>query len=128
MTWATGDANPGSTFLDHALRFQEMDEIKMIVILGELGGDNEYGVVEALRAKKITKPVVAWVWFPSAFGVRIEYDVLCAYVYLRHIHATGHMAISLAFDSKILCGSVCCETNFGFARCVCNIYIFCFIW
>ena len=51
----------GSTFLDHALRFQQMDEIKMIVILGELGGDNEYGIVEALESGKITKPVVAWV-------------------------------------------------------------------
>ena len=33
----------------------------MIVILGELGGDNEYGVVEAMRDGRITKPVVAWV-------------------------------------------------------------------
>lgn len=33
----------------------------MIVILGELGGKDEYGVVEALKAGAITKPVVAWV-------------------------------------------------------------------
>jgi len=30
----------------------------MIVILGELGGQDEYGVVEALKAGAITKPVV----------------------------------------------------------------------
>ena len=33
----------------------------MIVILGELGGKDEYGVVEALKAGAITKPVIAWV-------------------------------------------------------------------
>ncbi len=31
----------------------------MIVILGELGGRDEYGVVEALKAGAITKPVVS---------------------------------------------------------------------
>lgn len=48
-----GDSNAGSTFLDHILRFQEMPEIKMIVMLGELGGDNEYGIVKALKEKKV---------------------------------------------------------------------------
>jgi len=56
-----GDVFSGSTFVDHVLRFEQMEEVKMIVILGELGGDNEYGVVEAMKEKKITKPVVAWV-------------------------------------------------------------------
>lgn len=30
----------------------------MIVLLGELGGRDEYGVVEAMKAGAITKPVV----------------------------------------------------------------------
>ena len=33
----------------------------MIVMLGELGGVNEYAVVDALKDGRITKPVVAWV-------------------------------------------------------------------
>lgn len=33
----------------------------MIVVLGELGGDNEYGIVDAMKNGTITKPVVAWV-------------------------------------------------------------------
>jgi succinyl-CoA synthetase alpha subunit len=41
-------------------------QIKMIVILGELGGRDEYGVVEAIKAGAITKPVVAWVAGPCA--------------------------------------------------------------
>ncbi|CAL5408333.1 unnamed protein product [Camellia sinensis] len=35
--------------------------IKMIVVLGELGGRDEYSLVEALKQGKISKPVVAWV-------------------------------------------------------------------
>lgn len=33
----------------------------MIVVLGELGGRDEYSLVEALKQGKINKPVVAWV-------------------------------------------------------------------
>lgn len=56
-----GDAFPGSTLVDHVLRFQEIPEIKLIVVLGELGGLTEYGLVDALKNKVITKPLVAWV-------------------------------------------------------------------
>lgn len=49
-----------------------MEEIGMIVVLGELGGTDEYGVVAALRSGEVTKPVVAWVtgtcakWFKAS--------------------------------------------------------------
>ena len=36
-------------------------QIKMVVVLGELGGQDEYSLVEALKQGKVTKPVVAWV-------------------------------------------------------------------
>lgn len=67
-----GDAYPGSTLADHVRRFQNIPQIKLIVLLGELGGRDEYGVVRALESKEVTKPVVAWVsgtcarWFNSA--------------------------------------------------------------
>lgn len=32
----------------------------MIVLLGEVGGEEEYKIVKALKEKRITKPVVAW--------------------------------------------------------------------
>ncbi|KAH9302641.1 hypothetical protein KI387_014224, partial [Taxus chinensis] len=35
--------------------------IKMMVVLGELGGRDEYSLVEALKQGKVQKPVVAWV-------------------------------------------------------------------
>ncbi|KNC50333.1 ATP citrate lyase [Thecamonas trahens ATCC 50062] len=56
-----GDAYPGSNFADHILRYQAMDQVKLIVMLGELGGDAEYDVVKLLKDGTITKPVVAWV-------------------------------------------------------------------
>lgn len=33
----------------------------MMVVLGELGGRDEYSLVEALKQGKVNKPVVAWV-------------------------------------------------------------------
>ena len=55
-----GDRYPGSVFIDHILRYEANPEIKMIVLLGEVGGTDEYQVVEALKTGKIKKPVVAW--------------------------------------------------------------------
>jgi len=56
-----GDTFPGSTLSDHCIRYQNIPQIKMIVVLGELGGRDEYSLVDALKAGKVTKPVVAWV-------------------------------------------------------------------
>jgi ATP citrate (pro-S)-lyase len=56
-----GDAFPGSNFLDHILRYEKIPEIKMIVVLGELGGWEEYRIADALKDKRITKPLCAWV-------------------------------------------------------------------
>jgi ATP citrate (pro-S)-lyase len=55
-----GDRYPGSTFIDHILRYEDDPEVKMIVLLGEVGGTEEYKIVDALKTKRITKPLVAW--------------------------------------------------------------------
>ncbi|KAI9501429.1 ATP-citrate lyase [Coemansia spiralis] len=55
-----GDRYPGTTFLDHMMRYEADPSCKMLLLLGEVGGVEEYKVAEAVRAKKITKPVVAW--------------------------------------------------------------------
>ncbi|WP_022847028.1 citrate/2-methylcitrate synthase [Desulfurobacterium sp. TC5-1] len=55
-----GDRFPGSDFLDHLLRFQKNPQVKFMIMLGELGGDLEYRVVEALKDGLITKPLIAW--------------------------------------------------------------------
>jgi ATP-citrate lyase alpha-subunit len=56
-----GDKYPCSSLLDHLLRYESIDEIKFHVMLGEVGGLEEYKVVEALKEGKIKKPIVAWV-------------------------------------------------------------------
>jgi ATP citrate (pro-S)-lyase len=55
-----GDLYPGSTFIEHLLRYEQNPNIKMTVMLGEVGGTDEYEVVKALKTKKIKKPLVAW--------------------------------------------------------------------
>lgn len=55
-----GDRYPGTTFIDHILRYQEDPKCKIIVLLGEVGGVEEYRVIEAVKEGKITKPIVAW--------------------------------------------------------------------
>lgn len=56
-----GDRYPGSTLIDHCLRYEGIPEVAMIVMLGEVGGEDEYEIVEALKSGKIKKPLVAWV-------------------------------------------------------------------
>ncbi|KAJ5559096.1 hypothetical protein N7535_009039 [Penicillium sp. DV-2018c] len=55
-----GDRYPGTTFIDHLLRYQAEPECKILVLLGEVGGVEEYRVIEAVKNGTITKPIVAW--------------------------------------------------------------------
>ena len=55
-----GDRYPGSTFIDHLLRYEADPECKMLVLLGEVGGVEEYRVIDAVKSGKIRKPIVAW--------------------------------------------------------------------
>ena len=56
-----GDAFPGSTLLDHLLRYERNPQIKLLVCLGELGGTAEIEIAQAVRDGRITKPLVMWV-------------------------------------------------------------------
>jgi ATP citrate (pro-S)-lyase len=55
-----GDRYPGTTFIHHVLRYQADPECKIIVLLGEVGGVEEYRVIEAVKSGVVTKPIVAW--------------------------------------------------------------------
>ncbi|MDA1352885.1 MAG: ATP citrate synthase [bacterium] len=54
-----GDRYPGSIFIDHLLRMEKNPTVKYFVLLGEVGGTDEYDVVEAYKEGKLTKPIVA---------------------------------------------------------------------
>lgn len=65
MLWCAGvaiggDRYPGSNFLDHMLRYQANPNVKMLVLLGEVGGTDEYDICAAMKDGRITKPIVAW--------------------------------------------------------------------
>nr|CAH8866286.1 unnamed protein product [Trichobilharzia regenti] len=55
-----GDRFPGSTFLDHILRYEGNPEVGMIVVLGEVGGVEEYALIDAVKSGKVKKPIIAW--------------------------------------------------------------------
>ncbi|MCD6654873.1 MAG: ATP citrate synthase [Sulfurovum sp.] len=55
-----GDRFVGSVFIDNLLRMQENPEVKYMLLLGEVGGTEEYKVIEAVKSGKITKPIIAW--------------------------------------------------------------------
>ncbi len=56
-----GDKYPGSTLLEHLLRYEANPDIKMMVVLGEVGGTDEYEIADAIKKGEIKKTVVAWV-------------------------------------------------------------------
>ena len=55
-----GDRFVGSTFIDNMLRMEENPDVKYMVLLGEVGGTEEYKIINAIKEGKITKPVIAW--------------------------------------------------------------------
>eukprot|EP00403_Amphidinium_massartii_P008515 CAMPEP_0178409836 /NCGR_PEP_ID=MMETSP0689_2-20121128/20666_1 /TAXON_ID=160604 /ORGANISM="Amphidinium massartii, Strain CS-259" /LENGTH=1087 /DNA_ID=CAMNT_0020030987 /DNA_START=63 /DNA_END=3326 /DNA_ORIENTATION=- len=55
-----GDRYPGSRFMDHIMRYQADPGAKFMVLLGEVGGTDEYEVMEAVKSGKVTKPIIAW--------------------------------------------------------------------
>jgi len=55
-----GDRFVGSVFIDNLLRMQSNPQVKYMILLGEVGGTEEYKVIEAVKEGKITKPIIAW--------------------------------------------------------------------
>lgn len=55
-----GDRYPGTSFIDHLLRYEADPNCKMLLLLGEVGGTEEYRVIEAVQKGQIKKPIVAW--------------------------------------------------------------------
>jgi ATP-citrate lyase alpha-subunit len=55
-----GDRFVGSVFIDNLLRMETNPQVKYMVLLGEVGGTEEYKVIEAVKSGKIKKPIIAW--------------------------------------------------------------------
>ena len=46
--------------MDFIVRYHDNPEVKMLVLLGEVGGTEEYKIVQAIKEGRLTKPIVAW--------------------------------------------------------------------
>ncbi len=55
-----GDRFVGSVFIDNMLRMEKNPDVKYMVLLGEVGGAEEYKVIEAVKNGLIKKPIIAW--------------------------------------------------------------------
>ena len=55
-----GDRFVGSVFIDNLLRMEGNPEVKYMILLGEVGGTEEYKVIEAVKNGQIKKPIIAW--------------------------------------------------------------------
>jgi ATP-citrate lyase alpha-subunit len=55
-----GDRFVGSVFIDNLLRMEANPEVKYMILLGEVGGTEEYKVIEAIKDGRIKKPIIAW--------------------------------------------------------------------
>eukprot|EP01134_Creolimax_fragrantissima_P000835 CFRG0835T1 len=91
-----GDRYPGSSFMDHIIRYQNQDGCKMIVLLGEVGGVEEYELVDAINNGTITKPVVAWCI--GTCGTKFKTDVQFGHA---GASANGDMETSVAKNKAL---------------------------
>ena len=55
-----GDRFAASNFLEHMLRMEQNPKVKYHLMLGEVGGREEYRVIEAIEDGRIQKPVIGW--------------------------------------------------------------------
>jgi len=55
-----GDRYPGTTFVDHLLRYEANPDVKILLVLGEVGGIEEYEICNLIKSGKIKKPMLAW--------------------------------------------------------------------
>ncbi|PZM86682.1 ATP citrate synthase [Candidatus Gracilibacteria bacterium] len=68
-----GDKYNFSEFKDIIKIFEKRKDIKMIVMLGEVGGTSELEIAEMLKKGEITKPLVAWCI--GTIGEQLKADV-----------------------------------------------------
>ena len=76
----------------------------MLVLLGEVGGVEEYEVCDAINAKRITKPVVAWCIGTCAGASKFRLKLLKLRVYTVSGN-TDYMAYSLLVR-KCICNNL----------------------
>ena len=64
-----GDRYPGSTFTDHLIRYHDEPKVQMLVLLGEIGGTEEYEIIKGVRYDLKTHPRVMKISVLTIFDV-----------------------------------------------------------
>lgn len=113
-----GDKYPGSTFIQHLLRYESNPEVKMMVLLGEVGGTDEFEVCRAIQSGRITKPVVAWCIGTCAkifpFEVQFGHAGACA---------TGESETASAKNAALAAAGAVVPANFDeFGKAIRQVY------
>lgn len=76
----------------------------MMVVLGELGGSDEYSLVEALKQGKVQKPVVAWVSGTCARLFKSE-------VQFGHAVSSKQIGVLFSWSSSELNSTLCMQRS-----------------
>ncbi|XP_022633543.1 ATP-citrate synthase beta chain protein 1-like isoform X2 [Vigna radiata var. radiata] len=101
-----GDVCPGSTLSDHVLRFNNIPQIKIMVVVGEEDGCDEYSIVEALKQGKVSKPVVAWVSGRCAGPLKSEAALRDAGAVVPTSYQTFEAALKETFHNLVEEGKI----------------------
>lgn len=67
-----GDRYPMTRFIDIVRLYESTPAIKMIVLLGEVGNQDENEIAHLVKTGVIKKPVVAWVTGMTAEQLKTE--------------------------------------------------------
>lgn len=68
-----GDRYSGTNFIDYVMEYERNEKIKMIIVLGEVGGIQEILIGDAKRRGLITKPIIGWCMGGSAEFINNKY-------------------------------------------------------
>jgi ATP citrate (pro-S)-lyase len=102
-----GDRYPGSRFLEHMLRYQDNPTAKILLLLGEVGGIDEYDVIEAVKDGRITKPLIGWCvgTCASCFATEVQFGHAGA-------QARGDMETAAAKNAAMKAAGILVPDNF----------------
>lgn len=84
-----GDRYPGSNMIDHIYRYEKDPNVKMIMLLGEVGGKQELIIAQMVQKGLITKPVIGW-----CIGTSASY--LADDIQFGHAGASAHSNMETA--------------------------------
>lgn len=107
-----GDRFPVTSLEDVLLLAEEDDATRAIVYFGELGGADEYEIVEMIRQKRLTKPIVCYI----AGIIDEAFDEHMQFGHAKALVATKDQSARAKRDALVGAGALAPETFPAFLR------------